>query len=85
MKKKKRKNQSVSRSVAVGDATATTGVDAILHVLLLCGGGVPVAVCFFGVLLAFDALGPVLVELDVLLPDLFLALLGFASTAGPVF
>lgn len=76
-----RTTQDRGKGLVAGDVGTATGVDAILHVLL----GITVTVCLvfrLGGLLALDSLGPVLVELAVLLLDLVLALLGLASTTG---
>lgn len=68
-----------------GDATTSARVDGILQVLLLLLVGVAVGPgLLLGVLLALDPLGAVLVELAVLLLDLFLAALGLAASAGTV-
>lgn len=64
-----------------GDATTTARVDGVFHVLLLVGVG---SGLLLGVLLALDPLGAVLVELAVLLLDLFLAALCLAASAGTV-
>lgn len=64
-----------------GDTTTTARMDGVLHVLLLVSIG---SGLHLGILLALDSLGAVLVELAVLLLDLFLTALCLAASTGTV-